>query len=185
MKSVWGFVLVMLACIVHAQENVTEDRTDEIWSHVDARIVQQQDYWFEDGQFPKIISLLRIQNASDPKNYDILTNLGWMLENVEEKPEAERIYKQFEAENPEDPESSFPLGNFYSLNRKYPETIKVLEASLKKSPGPNTYRVLAKAYERMKNYKDAIRVWELQLKRFPNDGPAKVNIERVKKKINP
>jgi tetratricopeptide (TPR) repeat protein len=168
----------VLTSAVHAQ-----DRVDEIWTHVDNRVVRQLDTWFDDGEFPAIVELLRVQVAYD-SDYDNVTNLGWMLENIERYEEVPKVYLDYQKKHPEDPDCIYPLGHHYYIRKNYKRTIEVLEPSLKRNPTQNTYVILAKSYEREKMFKDAIRVWELQLKRWPDNGPAKVNIERVKKKIS-
>ena len=166
-----------------AVEQTTASRLDEIWSYVDNRLITQIDFWFSDGEFPRAIALVELQHAENPKDYDTLTNLGWMLSNVERYDDTEKLYKTYWEENPNDPESSYPLGEFYTIRRNFHRTIEIFEPALKNNPHANAYRLLAKAYEREKKYNDAIRVWTLQLKRWPDDGPAKANIERVKAKI--
>lgn len=161
----------------------SQDRIDEIWGHATNRLVEQMDQTFEDGDFPFVISMLRLNFADEPKNYEVATNLGWMLENIQEWSEAEAFYKQFRADNPGDPEAAYTLGYFYYMRKRYSEAEQVLEPTLAKAVHANTFRILAKSYEREKKYKDAIRVWELQLKKWPGDLPTKANIERVKQKM--
>lgn len=179
MKIVALVSAFLLFGVAHAQ-----DRVDEIWTHATNRLVEQMDESFEDGDFPFVISMLRVSFADEPKNYDTATNLGWMLENVQEWQQAEDFYKQFRADNPGNPEAAYPLGYYYYMRKRYVEAEKVLEATIAKAVHPNTFRILAKAYEREKKYSDAIRIWELQLKKWPDDGPAKANIDRVKKKMS-
>lgn len=159
-----------------------QDRVNEIWAHVDNRVVRQLDTWFDDGEFPAIVELLKVQVAYD-SDYDNVTNLGWMLENIERYDEVPAIYQNYQKRHPEDPDCMYPLGYHYYMRKNYKRAIEILEPSLKLKPTPNTYVILAKSYEREKQYKEAIRVWELQLKRWPDNGPAKANIERVKNKI--
>lgn len=173
--------VVSLLCLSGAA--FAQDRVDEIWTHATNRLADQLDQTFEDGDFPFVISMLRVSFADEPKNYDVATNLGWMLENVREWRQAEDFYKQFLADNPGNPEAAYPLGFFYYMRKQHVDAIKVLEPTLKNAVHPNTYRVLAKCYEREKKYSEAIRVWELQIKKWPSDLPAKANIDRVKKKM--
>ncbi len=169
---------VLLTGTVFAQ-----DRVDEIWTHATNRMADQLDQSFEDGDYPFVISMLRISFADEPKNYDVATNLGWMLENVHEWDQAEEFYKNFSSDNPGNPEAAYPLGFFYYMRKRYVEAERVLEPTLPRAVHGNTFRILAKSYEREKKFSDAIRVWELQLKKWPDDGAAKANIDRVKKKM--
>ena len=160
-----------------------EDRLDEIWDHVDNRVIRQLDVWFDTGEFPSSVSLLRVQYAYDPNDYETVTNLGWMMENTDLLEESRATYLGYLKAHPGNGDAAFPLGMSYYLKKEYEKAIPYLEASLANKPGPNTYRVLAKSYERIKKYSDAIRIWELELKQFPGEDTAVANIKRVKAKI--
>lgn len=158
------------------------NRLDEIWAHVDNRVVNQLDLLFEDGEFPTATSILKVQYAYEPHNYDTMTNLGWMLENIEKLPEAREVYKTYIREHPNDANATMALGYSYYMKREYKETIATLEPSLSRLPTGNSYIILAKAYERLNDFKNALRVWEAQAERFPG-GAVDVNIKRVKAKL--
>ena len=157
-------------------------RLDEIWDHVDNRVITQLDLWYELGEFPECVSLLKVQSAYSPDDYDICTSLGWMLENVDQMNQARDVYRAFSDRHPEVGDAIFALGFSYFNARDYDNAIKCLEPSLAKNPSPNSYRVLAKAYERKNMPKEAIRIWELELKKYPDEGTAIANIKRVKAK---
>jgi tetratricopeptide (TPR) repeat protein len=171
------------ARIEKSAPQVPADRMSEIWDHIDNRINTQSDIWFEDGQFPQCISLLRVQHAYSPNDYDVMTSLGWMLENVQEMDHAREIYLQFSQRFPNNGDAIFALGNSYYATKDWDKAIKYLEPSLAKSSGPDSYIVVAKSYERQGKLADALRIWELELKNFPEIPTAIVNIKRVKAKI--
>ncbi len=165
------------------QEEASQDRLDEIWGHVDNRVVTQLDVWFELGEFPLSASLLNIQYRYEPDDENTMTNYGWMLENIEQLNEAREVYVEYIKSHPEDADAPFALAFSYNKARDYANVIKILEPTMTKTPHPNSYRLLAKAYERMKRDKDAVRVWELQLKAFPGDETVMMNIKRVKARM--
>ena len=163
-------------------------RTDEIWAHADARVSRQIDRWFTDGDFPRAVGLLRLQAAYSPNDYDVATNLGWLLQSMERDEDALEAYARYRVDNPKDRDNRLPEAMLYNARRKYEKVIEVLEPSIAaatktEGPHPNVYRLLAKSYERVGRPEDAIRVWNLQLARFPDDLPAKANIARVKAKM--
>ena len=166
-----------------SQSGVSKARLDEIWDHIDNRVNTQSDLWFEDGEFPKCISLLRVQYAYTPDDYDIMTSLGWMLENVHEMDKAREVYLEFNNRHPEDGGAMFALGNSFYTKKDYDNTIKVLEPILTKAAPLDAYIIVAKSYERKGKLVDALRIWELELKKYPNAGTATINIKRVKAKI--
>jgi tetratricopeptide (TPR) repeat protein len=165
------------------QKTQKQDRVKAIMGAIHTRIESQSDVWFDKGEFPRVVQLLRVQHGLDPNDYDIATNLGWMLENVEEWNEALAVYVRFRKLNPGDPDASYPEANFYFQKKAYAKVPPLLEPSIDKQPHPNSYRILAHAFERMKMYGDSKRIWQKYLKRFPNDGAAKVNLKRVEGKV--
>jgi hypothetical protein len=86
--------------------------------------------------------------------------------------------------NPQDPDAAFPEANFYFMKKAFAKVPVLLEPAIVKKPHPNSYRILAHAYDRLKMYGDSKRVWQLYLKRFPDDGAAKQNLKRVSDKLS-
>lgn len=166
-----------------SSEGVSRARVSEIWDHIDNRVLMQTDIWYELGEFPSCVSLLRIQAAYSPDNYDACTNLGWMLENIERNDDALAVYLDFGKRHPNVGDAIFALGNAYFNMKDYKNSIKYLEPSLDKNPSENSYRILAKAYEKEGKPLDAIRIWELELKRYPKEQTPIANIKRVKAKL--
>lgn len=184
-------VLTLGASMASAQKSeppivLNDDQAVErIWEHVDLRMVRQIDVWFDNGEFPRIISMLRARWHLSPTDYEMATDLGWMLENVKETEEAIEVYEKFIKVSPKDPNVRYPLAFLYNQKKQFEKVVALLEPTLTMKPVPdaNSFRTCAKAYERLGKFKDAIRVWEMQLKAYPGDLPAKANIDRVKKKM--
>lgn len=160
-----------------------DQRQQTIWNAAHNRFVDQLDYWFEDGDYPRCIQLLRVLNDIEPGNYEIATDLGWLLESIEEPDAALAIYVRFRKENPTDPDATFPEANFYFKKKIYAKVPALLEPALNQKPHPNSYRLLGHSYERMGLLADSKRVWTLYLSVNPNDEPAKNNLRRVTEKI--
>ncbi len=169
--------------VTKSEGMATEARLNEIWDHIDNRFITQSDVWFELGEFPSCVALLKVQTGYSPDDYEMMTNLGWMLENIERYGEARAVYLDFGTRHPKIGDAMFALGLSYSIKKEYAEVIRVLEPTLVNNPSPNTYRTLARSYEMLKKPLDAIRIWELELKRFPNELSAIANIKRVKAKM--
>lgn len=188
MKRILGVVaLVVLASMCFAGKGQVHapNRVDAIWNHAVDRINSQTDTWFEDGDFPRVINLIRVLYAMYPADFEIATNLGWMLENVEKWDEALAIYIKFRTDNPTDPDAAWPEANFYFMKKAYQKVPPILEPSLKmaEKPHPNNYRTLAHAYDRLNLLEDSKRVWQLLVTLHPEDQPAKLNLARVEKKL--
>lgn len=183
MRNLWIFALLAASAFSAAAPKSANERMAIIWGSAFARFENQSDAWFDKGEFPKVVNLLRMHSALKPDDYEIATNLGWMLENVENWNEALAVYVRYRKQNPANPDSTFPEANFYFMKKAYAKVPPLLEPSLAKKPQANSYRILAHAYERMQMLHDSKRIWEIYLKRFPNDGAAKVNLKRVNGKI--
>ena len=174
--------LVAAVTVASAQKPDTK-RINQIWGAANDRLSRQADAWFEDGDFPRVVQLLRMHNQVEPSNIEIATNLGWMLENVELREEALAVYIALRRQNPNDPDAAFPEANFYFMKKVYAKVPPILEPTMKGRPHANNYRILAHAYERMKMLADSKRIWELYISIDPNDEAAKANLSRVAKKL--
>lgn len=185
MKRFAPVLLVALSVAPCLAQEAESSRVDAIWNAVAVRIERQNDQWFKDGEFPRIVQSLKFELEMFPNDYDIVTNLGWMLENIEEWGDALAIYVRYRRLRPNDPEAVYPEAEFYYKRKAYEKVPPLLEPSLKmeSTPHPNTFRVLAHSYERMNLYADAVRIWKLYLKIDPSDGPAQVNLKKVEAKL--
>jgi tetratricopeptide (TPR) repeat protein len=156
-------------------------RIDAIWDIAQERMVRQNELWFKGGDYPRLIQCLRLQHGIFPHDYDVATNLGWMLENVESWDQALAVYIEFRNQNAGDPNSPYPEAYFYYMKKAYDKIPPLLEPTLAKRPHPNSFRTLAHAYERLKLYADAKRVWVKYLSLAPDDLAAKANLAKVDK----
>jgi len=180
---VTGLVLLSCAGLVSAQKPPSKARLDAIWAAVNDRITDQVDIWFEDGDYPKSIHLLVFQATYAPDNYDVVTNLGWMQENVEDWDGALATYKLYWKNNPSDKDRALPEAEYLFRRKQYAQIPSLVEPVLKFQPHPNNYRVLAHSYEKLKKFEDAKRVWDAYIAIAPKDLTAKANLAKVEKKI--
>lgn len=181
-----GGLLVAVVAMVPTGGDPTTARERAIWQHAQGRLEQQIDIWFEDGEFPKAIQALRLENDLFPSNYEVATNLGWMQENVQDYVSATATYERYLKLNPQDPDAGLPLATMLLNRKQYDRIPSLLEPAIKRKPAPhpNTFRVLAHAHERLGHLKDSKRVWETYIKVNPKDETAKANLRRVEGKIN-
>lgn len=177
-------VVAFTAASANAQDQ-TAERMRTIWTAIRARVEQQNDIWFKDGDFPRCIQALRFVNFAIPEDYELATSLGWLLESTELDDEALATYVRFKKQNPGDPDGPLPEANFYFMKKSYAKVPGLLEGSIKmeKPPHPNAFRVLAHSYERLGLLSDSKRVWTALTKLTPNDEAAKNNLRRVENKI--
>lgn len=182
MRNLLSMALVAVAAVSMAQTPKT--RVGQIWGAATNRMIDQQDIWFEDGDYLPSIQVLKLEAEKWPADYDIWTNLGWMEENVEEWDQALATYVRYRRQNPKDPDAALPEADYFNRKRLFSKVPELLEPEIKY---PNCHRnnfvILARAYREMKMYADAVRVWKTLLKRSPNDGPAKHNLQEDSQKL--
>lgn len=161
----------------------SDERQQSIWNAAHNRFVDQLDYWFEDGDYPRCIQLLRVLSDLEPENYHLATDLGYLLESIEEHDEALAVYVRLRKDNPKDPDATFPEANFYFKKKIYAKVPALLEPSIMMKPHANSFRILGHSYERMGLLMEAKRVWTAYLAANPNDDPARNNLRRINDKI--
>jgi len=183
MKRLFVVIGIGVAALGFAEKKADAARLQVIENAIHNRFVDQNDQWFEDGDYPRIIQLLWIEYEARPNDYELATDLGWMLQNVEQHDKALAVFVRYRTENPQDPDAPWPEANFYFSKRVYAKVPPLLEKSITKKPHPNSYRILAHSYDRMGLLGDARRIWETYLKRFPNDETAKAQLKKVEAKI--
>jgi|GEM_PF-621777 len=166
-----------------ASQPTPAQREEALWTSVHNRFTLQMDVWFNDGDFPRCIQLLRVMHAKDPHDYETVTDLGWMLGNIQREDEEVELYRQYRLRYPEDKEAPYPEAEFYFRKKQYDKVIPLLEPVIGKKPHPNSYRMLAHSYDRTGRLEDARRVWKTYLKFHPDDETAKKNLRRVEEKI--
>ncbi len=158
-------------------------RIKQIWDVAQARFDTQNDHWFERGDFPRCVQLLRLTAELAPNNYEIVTNLGWMLGNIGAYDEELAVYVRFRRNNPKDSDAAFPEADFYFRKKAYANVPSLLEPTLKSEPHPNTYRLLAHCYEKLGLLEDSKRVWTAYLLSHKEDDAARNNLNRIERKL--
>ena len=181
MKQLIALVVLVLAAMASAQADKTESPAmSEIDEALQDRMTQQSDKWFEDGLFPTIIQMLRVEQEWYPFNEEITTDLGWMYKNVE-RPELEWLtYIKYAKRNEKDRDHLYPVANFYFMAKSYVSVINVLHGIDKQDPAPhpNAFRILAHAYSRVGLHTDSLRIWDAYIKIAPDDLQAKNNRQK-------
>ncbi len=162
----------------------TQKRQAAIWAAVYNRTNTQVDVWWDQGDFPVIIQLIRFQAELYPHDYDIATNLGWMYENVKDNPNAEAAYSRYASRNPNDPDAVLPIVQKAYMSKDYKRVIAVANPAIShKGVHANVFRLLAHSYERTGDLKNALRVWESYLAVNPEDLTAVKHRDEVKQKL--
>lgn len=173
----------ILCTITVAVGYCQDDRQQAIWDAYDSRMTQQIDRWFNDGDFPRCIQVLRLNHVINPADYETTTDLGWMLGNIERPDEELQIYIDYRKAYPNYRDAALPEATFYFMKKMYDRIPAILEPKLEQKPHPNNYRILAHAFEKLGQYDKSVATWETYIKLMPSDETAKNNLNRVRKKL--
>ena len=172
-RTVLSVVSLALAASLGAQEgNPDEDRVNTILGLIDDRAMVEMDASFNDtGDYPKSIQLLRIRSRVMPHDEEIITDLIWMLGNVDYMGEAVSEGIRYMNENPQSSDRAFPLAQLYFNMNLFAKVPAILEEDILRDPPPHplTFRMIGHSYRKMGFHKDALRVWEEYLKHYPDD----------------
>ncbi len=175
--------LVAASAFAASSKGPDSQRMQQIWRHVEDRMTDQTDIWFGIGDYLASINTLRFENKEDPADYEFATNLGWMLENVENYDQALVVYIHYRKDNAGLPDAPFPEANFYFSRRAYAKVPPLLQASINQKPHPNSYRLLAHAYEKLGLLPDALKVWKQLVADHPEDDAAKANLKKTEGRL--
>ena len=163
----------------------SQRRQTAIWAAIYNRTNTQIDVWWDQGDFPAIINLLRFQAELYPHDYDIATNLGWMYDNVKDSANADAAYQRYASRNPNDPDAVLPIVQKAYMTKDYQRVISIANPAIsRKGIHANVFRLLAHSYERTGDLKNALRVWNSYLSIHPDDLTAIKHRDDVKTKLN-
>jgi len=181
-----SFIVLLTVAAFAAHAGADQARENVIWNTAHNRIVPQMNNWFNDGDFPRCIQLLRIMHDLDPHDYTTTTDLGWMLGNVELPDQELELYQEYRQAYPKDPEAAYPEGQFYFLKKQYAKVPGIIAPTLELKPHPNSYRILAHSYESLGKLAEAKAVWEKLIADYPHEqaiATSRLNLKRVEQKL--
>jgi tetratricopeptide (TPR) repeat protein len=176
-------VMVASASFGAKKKQVDTSRLGAIWQAAQTRMNNQSDIWFQQGDYPRTTNVLRFMSEFDHGDYFSNADLGYMLENMHMYDEALAVYVKFRKENPKMPDAPFPEAEFYFTRKAYSKVPPIIEPTIASHPHPNSYRLLAHAYERLGLYKDALRIWKAHVAIHPEDLMAKNSLAKVEKRL--
>jgi len=154
-----------------------------------ARIDQ---YWHI-GDYENCVRLLRLQMELDPSWVESYDGAGWLLWSMERFEEAEAVYKQGIANNPDNYRLYFELGHMYfrtakpSIYKKsgeesrqlFEKATEQLYLAVQHPCPPDVNRLLAHTLHILGRYEEERAVLEDVLKKNPTDAIALRDLKRL------
>jgi tetratricopeptide (TPR) repeat protein len=148
-------------------------------------MVDQNDEWYDDGEYLIVVQNLRILCAGDPSDEDRWSDLIWMLGNVEQYAAQLQVSTQYRELNPGRADAAYYLAQFYFLRRAYAKVPELMEPVIKAEPPPhaNCFRFLTNSYQRMGYLEDALRVVTAHLRAYPDDAMADAKRDGIRRQL--
>lgn len=177
--------ILFIAAWAQAAEPVPSmGRSEQILGLFEGEVAQQTDMWFEFGDFPLVVDMLKAQVEVEPENYRLNTDLIWMLGNISRDDEAYDWARKFRLRNPGEPEAAFPEAQLFYFDREYDDVARILLPTMDMAikPHPNSYRILAHSLEDLGRFQESKEVWDRLLELTPDDLAAQNNRNRVAQK---
>lgn len=179
MRALGLIVALLLGALSFGQEAGQEA---EVLSAMRSRVLAQNDVWFREGEFPKIIRSLEVWTRVLPRDYEAASNLTHMLFSTKRLDEEIAWGLWYARMNPDDPDGTLIVAATYFRMRLYWLVPGVAEAKIagERKPHQNLYRFLANSYARMGMVRESLRVWEAALVVYPEMPGAVVNRDRMR-----
>jgi pentatricopeptide repeat protein len=181
MKLVVGVVLMLLLLcngVSTRASDVSSDTQDEIQadgilSSVVDHLWSQTDDYFHDGDFPRIVALMRIIVSIDPHFVDAFNTGAWIMWSMGDDNDATAFYQQDVQSNPLDSDAYYDYGFFlYNHLHNFPGAVAVFTADIANADaGILDYRMLAHSYEKEGRWDRALEVWRRIKARWPHGAP--------------
>lgn len=188
--TAWGFTARRQANALKTRQAV-ENSTAYFVNLLSTRIDQ---YWHK-GDYESCIRLLKLQTTVDPQWLEGYDQAGWLLWSMKRLDEAEKIYLEGIAKNPDSYRLYYELGHMYyrtadgTLYDKTPEEIQTLyeksaeqlEQAIKKSPCPGYIkRHYARILGKLGRHEEQRKVLEALLEADPSDFLCRRDLEALK-----
>jgi tetratricopeptide (TPR) repeat protein len=150
-----------------------------------AWMVDQNDEWYDDGEYLIVVQNLRTLCEEDPSDEDRWSDLVWMLGNVEDYAGQVAASARYRELNPDKADAAYYLAQFYFLRRAYARIPELMEPVVRSQPPPhpNCFRFLTNSYQRMGFFEDALRVVEEHIKAYPQDVTARAKRDGLERQL--
>lgn len=154
-----------------AQQSAVQ--VDGILSGVVDALWAQNDQYFHEGDYPRIIALDRIIVQADPHFIDCYTTGALLMWSDGLDADAEAFYRQCIQNNPRTSAAYYDYGVFlYHHLRRYDAARRVFQTSAAlPDAGVIDWRMLAHSYEKLGQYDRAVTEWRRIKARWPNGAP--------------
>ena len=158
-------------------------QVDGITSRVVDKIWERTDYYWHDGDYNRIVGLVRIAVEADPAFLQAYGDGAWLLWSMGNTTAADNLLKLGLSRNPGRYELNYELGWHLYNTKRYTDALPHLRAATRFSNAPSvTWKVLAHCYDRLGRTDEALAVWRTVVQKFPQDPAGPPNLRRLERK---
>lgn len=163
--------------VVLQVDGITDRVIDNLWTKSDA-------FWHE-GDYQRIIALIRVCVAADPSFVEAYSNGAWLLWSMGDSDGADALLADGEKRSPKKGDIAYEYGYQLFRTKRYPEAAKYLKRSVEGGgqPAP-VYTTYAHALEKLNRWDEAEKVWQQVVKKFPTFVAGPPNLKRVRETIS-
>ena len=156
-------------------DGITSRVVDNVW-------VETDHYWHE-GDYNRIIGLIRPIVEVDPTFVDAYSSAAWLMWSQGDTAAADTFlqYGITKAPTAQKGEINYEFGWHLFNTKRYAQALPYLKKATDANVSFVTaYTTLGHCYRQLKRYDDSIKTWQTVIKKFPNFASGPSNLARVK-----
>lgn len=158
-------------------------QADGITSRVVDKMWEETDHYWHEGDYNRIIGLVRLIVEIDPSFVEAYSSAAWLMWSQGDTNAADVFLKYGVANAPQAQkgEINYEFGWHLFNTKRYAEALPFLKKATDANvPLVTAYTTLGHCYRNLKRYDEAVTTWETVVKKFPNFGAGQVNLAKVK-----
>lgn len=157
-------------------DGITTRAVDKMW-------VQTDTYW-HDGDYNRIVGLIRVIVEAEPTFSDAYANGAYLLWSMGDTAAADRLLQKGIKNTPKDWSLPFEFGRHLMTTKRYAAALPYLKkATTYKNAQVHPYRELAHCYDRLGRLEESLATWRTVVKKFPSFSAGPPNLARVQAKV--
>jgi hypothetical protein len=157
-------------------DGITNRTIDKLWDRTD--------YYWHDGDYNRIVGLIRVVIEADPEFYEAYSVGAWLLWSMGDKPASNRLLDLGVQKGKNKWMAQYNFGELLFVRREFKDAIPHLNFAIQHANAPaQAWKMLAHSYEKTGDVKKSAELWRTVVKRFPNDQAGPSNLARVEKKL--
>lgn len=157
-------------------DGITSRVIDKLWVQTDA-------YW-HDGDYNRIVGLIRVVVEAEPTFSEAYANGAYLLWSMGDTASADWFLQRGIRNTPKDWSLPFEFGRHLFTTKRYASALPYLKkATTYKTATALPYSMLAHTYDRLGRLEESVTTWRQVVKKFPTFVSGPTNLARVQAKL--